>query len=160
MEGVIGVEDPRTDDVRRLLEAHLALMNASSPPEDVHALDVEALTHPSITFLTYRVDGELIGVGAIKDHGDGQGELKSMHTAAAARGRGVAGLLVQHLLDLAVDRGMTRVSLETGTQDVFAPARALYGRHGFVECGPFADYDLSPSSAFFTRELEVESWTA
>jgi putative acetyltransferase len=160
VEGVIGVEDPRTDDVRRLLEAHLALMNASSPPEDVHALDVEALTDASITFVTYRVEGELLAVGALKDHGAGHGELKSMHTTAAARGRGVAGLLVTHLLDLAAERGMARVSLETGTQDVFAPARSLYGRHGFVECGPFADYGLSPFSVFFTREVGAASWTA
>jgi len=119
----------------------------------VHALDIEALVHPSVTFVGYRVDGELLGVGALKDLGDGHGELKSMHTTASARGRGVGGAIVVHLVDLATARGMTRVSLETGTPDGFAAARSLYARQGFVECGPFGDYVLSPWSTFMTRSL-------
>ena len=153
MEGTIGADDPRAADVRALLEAHLALMNDHSPPENVHALDVDALVDPSITFVSYRVDGALLGVGALKDLGHGHCELKSMHTAAAARGRGVARALLDHLVDLATARGMTRLSLETGTPEVFLPARSLYAGAGFVECGPFGDYALSPWSTFLTREL-------
>lgn len=153
MEGTITADDPRAADVRALLETHLELMNALSPPEEVHALDVEALVHPTVTFVGYRVEGELLGVGALKDLGDGHGELKSMHTTAAARGRGVGSAIVVHLVDVALTRGMTRVSLETGTPNGFAAARSLYAGQGFVECGPFGDYALSPWSTFMTRDL-------
>jgi putative acetyltransferase len=151
VEGTIAADDPRADDVRALLEAHLRLMNDHSPPEACHVLAVDALVDPSITFVSYRVDGALLGVGALKDLGDGHGELKSMHTAAAARGRGVARALVDHLVAVASARGMTRLSLETGTPEVFVPARTLYAGAGFVECGPFGDYALSPWSTFMTR---------
>ena len=150
---MIADDDPRAADVAALLGVHLELMNMLSPPEEVHALDVDALVHPSVTFVGYRVDGELLGVGALKDLGDGHGELKSMHTTAAARGRGVGRAIVDHLVDLAVARGMTRISLETGTPAEFEPARSLYARQGFVECGPFGDYVLSPWSTFMTRAL-------
>lgn len=153
---MIAADDPRAADVSALLGAHLELMNTLSPPEEVHALDVDALAHPSVTFVGYRVDGELLGVGALKDLGDGHGELKSMHTASVARGRGVARALVDHLVDLATTRAMTRLSLETGTQDEFGPARSLYAGAGFAECGPFGDYALSPWSTFMTRSLIVE----
>lgn len=153
MEGVIAVDDPRAADVVALLGRHLELMTALSPPEEVHALDVEALVDPTITFVGYRVDGELLAVGALKDLGDGHGELKSMHTSAAARGRGIGSAIVLHLVDLARQRGLTRVSLETGTPEEFAPARGLYARHGFTECGPFGDYVLSPWSTFMTMSL-------
>ena len=153
MEGEIAADDPRAADVRALLERHLAFANDHSPPEDVHALDVDALVDPSITFVSYRVDGELLGVGALKDLGEGHGELKSMHTAVEARGRGVGSSVLAHLVALARSQGLTRLSLETGTPDAFAPARALYARHGFVECGPFGDYVLSDYSTFMTREV-------
>ena len=149
----IRADDPRRADVRALLERHLAFANDHSPPEDVHALDVDALAHPSITFVALRSDGELLGVGALKDLGGGHGELKSMHTSAEARGRGVGGAIVAHLVGLARERGLTRLSLETGTPDAFAPARSLYARHGFVECGPFDDYAPSDYSTFMTREV-------
>jgi putative acetyltransferase len=150
---MISVDDPRADDVRALLERHLAFANDHSPPEHVHALDVEALVHPSITFVAYRADGELLGVGALKDLGDGHGELKSMHTSEAARSRGIGGAIVIHLVSLARARGLTRLSLETGTPDAFAPARSLYARHGFVACGPFGDYAPSDYSTFMTLDL-------
>jgi putative acetyltransferase len=153
VEGEIAADDPRAADVRALLERHLAFANDHSPPEDVHALDVDALVDPSITFVSYRVDGELLGVGALKDLGEGHGELKSMHTAVEARGRGVGSSVLAHLVALARSQGLTRLSLETGTPDAFAPARALYARHGFVECGPFGDYVLSDYSTFMTREV-------
>lgn len=153
VEGVIAVDDPRAPDVTALLGTHLALMNAQSPPEEVHALDVEALTDPAVTFVSYRIEGELFAIGALKDLGGGHGEIKSMHTSAAARGRGIGSALVVHLVDLARQRGLTRVSLETGTPEEFAPARALYARHGFTECGPFGGYVLSPWSTFMTLSL-------
>ena len=124
---------------------------------DVHALSgayaVDALDDPAVTFVGYRAGGELLGVGALKDLGDGHGELKSMHTTAAARGRGVGTAIVDHLVALATERGMTRLSLETGTPDGFAPARSLYAGRGFTECGPFGDYAPSPWSTFMTRSL-------
>ena len=150
---MIATDDPRAADVRALLERHLAFANDHSPPEDVHALDVEALVDPSITFVAYRDSGTLLGVGALKDHGDGHGELKSMHTAAEARGRGVGSSILAYLVALARSQDITRLSLETGTPEAFAPARSLYARHGFVECGPFGDYQLSDYSAFMTREV-------
>jgi len=149
----IAVDDPARDDVVQLLTDHLADMHATSPPESVHALDVEALVVPAITFWTARRDGALLGCAALKELDATHGEVKSMRTASAARGSGVATALLRRVLDEARRRGYARVSLETGSQDFFAPARRLYTRHGFAECGPFGDYVLDPHSVFFTREL-------
>jgi putative acetyltransferase len=146
-------DDPARGDVHRLLSEHLADMFATSPAESVHALDHSALSAPSITFWTAREDGELLGCGALKilDSPPGSarnGEIKSMRTTATARGRGVATLMLRHLLDDARTRNLQRIYLETGTEDYFAPARRLYVRHGFTECPPFADYVLDPNSVF------------
>lgn len=142
--------DPR---VLRLLEDHLADMHAESPPESVHALDVSGLQQPSVTFWVVADGDELLGCVALKELEHGHGELKSMRTDAAARGRGLGRLLLEHVLEEARARGYTRISLETGTQDFFVPARTLYARNGFTETGPFADYALDPYSVFMTREL-------
>jgi putative acetyltransferase len=150
---VIEVDDPQRDDVRALLEQHLAFARRVTPPEDVHALDLEGLLDDSITFFSLRDDGKLLGVGAIKQLDEDHVELKSMHTAAEARRRGVGRAMVEHLLAAAAERGARRVSLETGTMDAFAPARSLYAAAGFRPCGPFGDYGESPSSAFMTRFL-------
>ena len=150
----IAPDDPRRADVLDLLEAHLGWVALHSPPEDVHALDVDALAGPSVLFVTCRdSDGALLGVGALKELGAGHGELKSMHTAAAARGRGVGRAVLAYLVDEARARGLARLSLETGTPDPFAPARGLYASAGFTPCGPFGDYAASPYSAFFTLTL-------
>ena len=138
-------------DVRALLERHLAFTRANSPPEAVHALGVTKLVDPAITFFSFRSDGELLGVGALKVLSDDHAELKSMHTAAAARGRGIGRAMVDHLVGVARARGVNRVSLETGSQPAFAPARSLYASAGFEPCGPFGDYVLSPNSVFMTR---------
>ena len=98
--------------------------------------------------------GDLLAVGALKQLDAEHGELKSMHTAAAARGRGIGAAMVEHLLDVARGRGLRRVSLETGSMDAFVPARTLYARYGFAECGPFGDYSPSPNSTFMTLELD------
>ena len=92
-------------------------------------------------------------MGAIKQLDREHAELKSMHTVMAARRRGVGRAILKHLLSVAIQRGVRRVSLETGVGDAFAPARALYLEAGFVPCGPFGDYAASPNSAFMTRVL-------
>jgi putative acetyltransferase len=150
---VIAVDDPRADDVRVLLARHLAFAHEHTPREDVHALDLSGLLDPAITFCSARRSGDLLGVGALKELGDGAGELKSMHTAAEARGQGVGAAMVAHLVGLARSRGYRCVHLETGAMDAFAPARQLYERSGFRRCGPFADYPDSPNSVFMTLAL-------
>ena len=152
--GAITIDDPRTRDVRRLLERHLAHAHANTRPEEVYALDVDALLDPAVTFFSFRADGELLGVAALKELDEQHGEVKSMHTAEAARGRGIGRALVEHLIGVARERGYRRLSLETGAGPAFAPARALYARAGFVPCGPFADYDGSPNSAYMTRSAD------
>lgn len=150
---LIGADDPLRPDVLALLEEHLADMRATSPPESVHALDPTDLAGPGLTFWTLRDDGVLLGCAALKELDPQHAEIKSMRTAAAARRRGVASLLLDHVLATARERGYARLSLETGTQDFFAPARALYLSRGFTECGPFGSYALDPHSAFFSRPL-------
>ena len=149
----IEVDDPQRDDVRALLEQHLSFARGTTPPEDVHALDLDGLLEPTITLFSLRVDGELLGVGAIKQLDLQHAEIKSMHTAAAARRRGVGRAIVDHLLAVAAARGVRRISLETGAGEAFAPARALYAEAGFVPCGPFGEYEASPNSAFMTRAV-------
>jgi putative acetyltransferase len=151
---LIARDSPARPDVRRLLDEHLADMFATSPAESVHALDHGALAGPDITFWTARDDGGvLLGCGALKDLGAGEGEIKSMRTARPARGRGVAALLLGRILDEAGQRGYRRLLLETGSQQFFDPARRLYARHGFVPCPPFAGYQPDPNSVFMARGL-------
>ena len=150
----IAVEDPGLPDVRALLERHLAFAHAVTPPEDVHALDVSGLQAPEVTFLTARAGGTLLGVAALKRLGDGRAEVKSMHTAQAARNRGIARLLLAEVLDRARRGGARTLLLETGSQPAFAPARALYASAGFRPCGPFADYPDKSGSAFMALDLD------
>ena len=151
--GQIGADDPTDRDVLLLLGRHLALMRSISPPEDVHALDSAGLADPSVTFFSYRQQGELLAVGALKELDDAHGELKSMHTAEAARGRGIGRLMLAHILEVARARGYRRLSLETGSMDEFRPARSLYETAGFTYCDPFGEYRPSPNSAFMTLAL-------
>ncbi|MEZ5092615.1 GNAT family N-acetyltransferase [Nocardioides sp.] len=146
----IGLDDPRRADVLALLHEHLTEMRATSPPESVHALDAGALAAAGVSFWTAREHGQLVGCGALRELSPTHGEIKSMRTATAARGRGVAAALLAHVVAECRRRGYARVSLETGSQDFFAPARRLYARHGFVECGPFGDYLPDPNSVFMT----------
>jgi putative acetyltransferase len=150
---VIAIDDPGADDVRALLEQHVAFSYAHTPREYAHVLDLDGLLDPAITFFSGREEGRLIAVGALKALDSVHGELKSMHTTAAARGRGVGRAMVDHLVEVARGRGYGRLSLETGVVDAFAPARSLYARAGFITCGPFADYEESPTSAFMTLQL-------
>jgi len=150
----IGADDPRRDDVRRLIERHLAFCNEHSPPEDVHALDLDGLVAPQVTFFSLRSGGQVLAVGALKELGDAHAELKAMHTAAEIRRQGAGRRMLEHLLETARRRGYRRVSLETGSTEAFAPARAMYASAGFVPCDPFGDYLPSPNSAFMTLALD------
>ena len=146
-------DDPHAPDVRALLERHFEFNHTNSPPEDVHALDASELAADDVTFFTIRQDGVLLGMGALKQLDPAHAEVKSMHTTADSRGRGVARAMLTHLVDVARARGCTRVSLETGNQDAFAPARALYMSMGFVPCGAFNGYWEDSTSVFLTLEL-------
>jgi putative acetyltransferase len=153
--GAIGVDDPRRADVIALLERHLAFSSSQTPPEHSFALDAGGLADPAITFFSFRAeDGQLLGIGALKLLGDGAGELKSMHTAAGARGRGVGRAIARHIIAAARERGLTQLYLETGTTAGFAPARALYASAGFVPCGPFGGYPGTEDNTFRTLALD------
>jgi putative acetyltransferase len=149
----IRLDDLRGPEIAALLSAHVAFCRASSPPESTHVLDLDALRAPGITFWSAWDGAELLGCAALKELDPSHGEVKSMHTAARHRGRGVALGLLQHAVAEARSRGYRRLSLETGSMQVFAPARALYARYGFTPCAPFADYRLDPNSVFMTLEL-------
>ena len=136
-----------------LLRIHLAGSRANTAPGSAHALDIAGLQSPDISFWTIWQDDALLGCGALKRLAPDHGEVKSMHTAQASRRKGVGSAMLRHIVATARARGMARLSLETGSWDHFAPARALYARHGFVECGPFADYVLDPNSVFMTLDL-------
>ena len=149
----IRVDDLRGPEIARLLEEHLRNMHELSPPESVHALDLEALRKPEITFWSVYRDSELLGCGALKELDAGHGEIKSMRTATPHLRQGVAASLMRHILEEARRRSYRRLSLETGSMAAFAPARALYAGFGFQPCGPFAGYLDDPNSFFMTREL-------
>jgi putative acetyltransferase len=137
-----------------LLEQHLTQMRGQSPACSVHALDVERLSADDVTFWSaWSDDGRLAGCGALKQLDPRHVEIKSMRTADDFRGQGVGAAVLLHLVGEARARGCTRMSLETGSNEPFAAARRLYGRHGFTECEPFADYELDPWSTFMTLEL-------
>ena len=154
--------DIRRDDVTgpeivALLTRHLDEMRALSPPESVHALDLDGLRRPEMTLWTAWEDGVLLGCGGLKmldaAHGERHGELKSFHTSRDARGRGIATAILAHIMQEAGRRGLRRLSLETGRPEPFRAARDLYARHGFVECPPFGTYWDDPFSICMTREI-------
>ena len=146
----IRVDDLCGPEIKALLQAHLEIMAEHSPPESRHALDLEGLRAPAVTFWTVWDQADLVGCGALKALDDRHGEIKSMHTAKAHRGKGVAARLLRHILEEAELRCYQRLSLETGSMDAFLPARRMYEKFGFVECAPFADYRLDPHSTFMT----------
>jgi len=148
----------RLDDVRGaavcgLIREHLQSMTLHSPPESIHALGLEALRQPEITFWSVWQDADLLGCGALKELDARHGEIKSMRTVSRHLRRGVAARLMEHIVEEAKRRSYRRLSLETGSMEAFAPARNLYQRYGFKVCGPFADYVEDPHSVFMTREL-------
>ena len=146
-------DTPDNPQVQALLTRHFELMRASSPEESCHVMEPGALLERGVVLFAARDGDTVLGVGALARLESGHGELKSMHTAAEARGRGVARKILAALLDAARTDEMARVSLETGSAELFAPARALYAAHGFEECPPFGDYVVDPLSVFMTRTL-------
>ena len=156
--GSPGAIEIQSDDLRgsatiALLQLHLRSVVLHSPPESIHALDLERLRMPDITFWSAWQRAELLGCGALKALDAGHGEIKSMRTAPDHLRKGVASALLLHIVDEARRRGYRRLSLETGSADAFAPARTLYARHGFTACGPFADYVEDPYSVFMSKAL-------
>ncbi|HYR44942.1 MAG TPA: GNAT family N-acetyltransferase [Terriglobia bacterium] len=149
----IKIDDLTGSRIAELLREHLQNMAQNSPPESMHALSLEELRKPEITFWSVWSDTELLGCGALKELDPQHGEIKSMRTAAIHRRKGVAARLLEHILEEAKRRNYKRLSLETGSMDAFAPARNLYAQFGFKECGPFADYVEDPNSIFMTKEL-------
>ncbi|MYT32574.1 GNAT family N-acetyltransferase [Streptomyces sp. MspMP-M5] len=149
----IATDDLSGPDIAAFLEEHVQQMRAISPPESKHALDLDALRRPEVTFWTVRDGDRLVGCGALKRLDAEHAELKSMRTTPARKRSGIASLLLTHLIDEARSRGFRRLSLETGAADFFLPARRLYEKFGFAHCEPFAGYRPDPNSAFMTREL-------
>lgn len=149
----IRIDDLRGAEIAQLLREHLQSMAQHSPPESVHALDIQALRQPDITFWSVWQDEALLGCGALKELDPQHGEIKSMRTASVHLRKGVAAKLLAHILEEAARRAYRRLSLETGSVEAFAPARNLYARHGFQLCGPFGSYVEDPYSVFMTKEL-------
>ena len=147
------IDDLRGPEIYGLLQEHLEHMRQLSPPESVHALDLDGLRKPEITFWTVWEDGELLGCGALKELDAQHGEIKSMRTASSHLRKGVAAYIVNHILETAKQRGYKRLSLETGSMEAFEPARRLYRNFGFTQCAPFADYFEDPYSVCMTRTL-------
>jgi putative acetyltransferase len=149
----IRIDDLQGSAIQALLQEHMDDMHSSSPPESVHALDLDALRHPNITFWTAWDNDELLGCGALKQLSQEHAELKSMRTARTQLRKGVARTMLRHILSVAQARGFQRISLETGTPAPFVAAQKLYASEGFVACGPFANYLLDPYSLFMTKAL-------
>ncbi|WP_339835740.1 GNAT family N-acetyltransferase [Paenibacillus sp. FSL R7-0272] len=149
----IRVDDLNGDQVKALIAEHLMGMAADSPPESIHALNLDGLKKPEITFWCAWDGEELLGCGAIKELNAEHAELKSMRTAAAHLRKGVARRILTHIIEEATSRGYQRISLETGSMDSFIPARKLYEDFGFAYCEPFADYILDPNSTFMTKVI-------
>jgi putative acetyltransferase len=149
----IRVDDLSGENTRALIAFHLSGMHDTSPPESVHALDIEGLRDPSITFWSAWIDGDLAGIGALKTMDAERGELKSMRVDDRFRGSGVGRAILHHIVAVARERGMKSLWLETGSPDEFVPAQRLYESEGFVRCGPFEGYTDDPFSVFMTRTL-------
>ena len=149
----IKTDDLTSPEIAELLADHLREMNQHSPPESVHALDLEKLRQPDITFWSIWDEGDLVGCGALKELDESHAEIKSMRTDPQYRRQGAGKLMLRHILEEATNRGYKRLSLETGSMAAFEPARSLYASHGFTDCGPFGDYILDPNSVFMTIEL-------
>ena len=149
----IVIDDLTGNEIKQLLQAHLDDMYATSPPESVHALDIDKLKASNITFWSAYINHTLVGCIALKELDELHGEVKSMRTSLAARNQGVASHLLSHLLKVAKQRAYQKLSLETGSMDFFTPARTLYEKYGFTPCGPFADYTDDPNSIFMTFQI-------
>lgn len=146
-------DDLTSPEMADLIAIHAQTMLAASPPGSCHFLPIDGLRQPSVSVWSMWEAGALIGCGALKELGNGAGEIKSMHTRAHLRGRGLGRRMLVHILDVAKGRGYTDLWLETGSMDAFLPARQLYLAHGFTYCGPFGDYAEDPHSVFMHLHL-------
>ena len=146
-------DDLTGEEIPCFLRDHLEEMHEITPPESIHALDLEALRSPDITFWSAWEGDELLGCGALKELDSRSGEVKSMRTANAHRGRGVASKILEHIINEAKRRAYDRLNLETGAMPEFDPARAMYILYGFQYRGPFAEYTDDPNSVFMTKKL-------
>ena len=146
-------DDLSGEAIQRLLREHLEHMLAITPRHSAHALDIDALRAPEITFWTLWEGDELLGCGALKEHDASTGEIKSMRTAEAHRGRGVASWILAHIESEARRRGYERLCLETGSFAAFAPAQRLYAKHGYASRGPFGSYREDPNTVFMEKRL-------
>lgn len=146
-------DDLSGTDIQVLLKYHVDQAYKNSPPYSVHTFDMERLKQPDITFWSVRDEGNLMGFCAIKELSKVHGEIKSMRTAQGHLGKGIGKLMLAYLIDEGRARGYKRLSLETGNNDAYAAARALYAKYGFKGCGPFADYTDCDFSVYMTREL-------
>ena len=151
MEIVITTEKSLTDELAQVLQAHWLFCTSSTPIEHVYALDASKLFRPEITVFGARIDGELVGVGAMRKLDVDHAELKSMHTLAKSRGMGVGKAMVAHIEQFAQRSGIKRMSLETGTNEAFKPARELYKSLGYNSCDAFGDYVLSEDNMCMTK---------
>ncbi len=151
----IEIDDLSRSEIHELLNEHLQHMRTISPPESVHALDLQRLRSPQITFWSAWEDQLLVGCGALKELDPTHGEIKSMRTPNARRRSGAGRAILNHIIEQAQQRGYKRLSLETGSMDAFLPAQRLYASFGFDYCGPFADYVEDPHSVFMTKDMAV-----
>jgi putative acetyltransferase len=149
----IVLDDLSGPEIAAFLDAHLQEMRSTSPPESKHALDLDDLRRPEVTFWSVLDGDAVVGCGALKRLDAEHAEVKSMRTDATRKRSGIASLVLRHIIDEARRMGFTRLSLETGSADFFLPARRLYEKFGFTYCDPFADYRPDPLSAFMTRTL-------
>jgi len=150
---IITQADLQSDSIIGLVAEHMRLMNALSPPGSNHGFDLQGLKADDVSVWAAHIGADLVGCVAIKQIDSEHGEIKSMHTHRDFRNQGIGRVILQHTIQIAKDRGYSRLSIETGSQPGFEPAWRVYERHGFVYCGPFADYEDDPASIFMTMEI-------
>jgi putative acetyltransferase len=150
---IIKIDDLHSSEIAALLEEHLQNMYLITPPESVHALDIEALRKPEITFWSAWEDSVLYGCGALKQINPAHGEVKSMRTVSLYRRKGIASALLTHIIDVSKQRGYKKLNLETGSMKEFNPARTMYEKFGFSYCDPFEGYAEDPNSVFMVKYL-------
>ncbi|KXO06274.1 MULTISPECIES: GNAT family N-acetyltransferase [Marinobacter] len=151
----IRIDNLKGKEIANFLQQHIEDMKAVSPPESKHALDLQGLQVPEITFWTIYDDGKVLGCGALKEVDPYHGEVKSMRVCASARGQGIGSKLLSHIVEEARSRNYRSLKLETGSMPFFDPARKLYSKHGFSYCGPFGSYKEDPNSVFM--ELHINA---
>lgn len=155
----IRIDNLESPEVLALLREHLASLAPTAPAESRHALDLNGLRSPDVTLWSIWDGSMVAGFGALKQLTNAHGEIKSMRTAKSHLRQGVASRILRHLIQEAVARGYSRLSLETGSMAFFEPARNLYASFGFVPCRPFGSYQADPNSVFMTLQLgKARAW--